>query len=989
MLSIKPLKSAQAASDYYSSAINYYQGDSEATAWFGQGKEHLKLGDEVDQKTLLNLLQGILPDGRRVQNSQGEHRPGFDMTFSAPKSVSILVGLGVAPELVQFHDEAVKYALSQIESEFTEARFVESGEIYYKKTGNLISATFRQPSSRANEPALHTHCVTMNLTFCDGKAKALASDKLRIHGVIEQIQNNAHYCGLLYRHHLANSLKNANFPIRMTGDGLFEIDGVPEELLREFSTRRADIEALMDENGWDGAKAASQAALITRNAKEEHSRESLKVNWEKRASALGFDAKAFMQYRLNTKDERDSIWQALKDKFKSLFDKFQNEPNEEEIASLCVHVAIETLSQRTSVFTDRALKAQSLKHSLIYEKAISEKSISQAITQELKGNRLYKTVCEETNQTLLTTPWLLTMEAESLVRIEANKNKVTAISHHREVSAFQKQIDKVREHPLTGSQKSAMDAILTSKDRYLAVQGYAGVAKTTMLKEAKTLIESKGYRLRGITVASSAAEELNVKAGIAADVFPMVHQELKLAAKNSLSKTIFIVDEASMLSSPQGHELIKLIEHTQSRLILVGDKAQLPTVNNGRLFGLTQEYGIKTAVMDEIVRQKNESARKSVVHATKGEVKASIDHLHHVEELPSHHERIQWIAAHWLAQNQEKREQTLLFAPTHHDRADITKIIRIGLQADGSLKGEAYFQKTLKAKALEAVQLRFASYYSAGDVIRFNQNLRQNQLKQGQYYTVGIMNRNHYRDNTLPLVDSEGKKHLFQLKHLPHYKTHTAAFERVMEVYQANQLELKTGDKVLWHRNFKDENIRNGQRAILQSIKKDHLIFKLENGQEKALSKDNPALKHLDHGYVLTNYKVQGKDASYAVGLMASHHRFSATLKNFYVQISRAVHEMTLVTDDKAALITAIQRNKDEKLASLDIISSERLKMHEAQFNHKNSLSFSIVIERQRQFEEKSVLKAQSQIRDIDYIVNNKAPGKTINSVEKMKELER
>ena len=221
-----------------------------------------------------------------------------------------------------------------------------------------------------------------------------------------------------------------------------------------------------------------------------------------------------------------------------------------------------------------------------------------------------------------------------------------------------------------------MDAILTSKDRYLAVQGYAGVAKTTMLKEAKTLIESKGYRLRGITVASSAAEELNVKAGIAADVFPMVHQELKLAAKNSLSKTIFIVDEASMLSSPQGHELIKLIEHTQSRLILVGDKAQLPTVNNGRLFGLTQEYGIKTAVMDEIVRQKNESARKSVVHATKGEVKASIDHLHHVEELPSHHERIQWIAAHWLAQNQEKREQTLLFAPTHHDRADITKIIR-------------------------------------------------------------------------------------------------------------------------------------------------------------------------------------------------------------------------------------------------------------------------------------------------------------------------
>ena len=167
------------------------------------------------------------------------------------------------------------------------------------------------------------------------------------------------------------------------------------------------------------------------------------------------------------------------------------------------------------------------------------------------------------------------------------------------------------------------------------------------------------------------------------------------------------------------------------------------------------------------------------------------------------------------------------------------------------------------------------------------------------------------------------------------------------------------------------------------------MIFKLEDGQEKALSKDNPALKHLDHGYVLTNYKVQGKDAPYAVGLMASHHRFSATLKNFYVQISRAVHEMTLVTDDKAALITAIGRNKDEKLASLDVVSSERLKMHEAQFNHENSLPLSIVIERQRQFEEKSVLRVQSQTKDIDYIMNSKVAGKTINNVEIMKELER
>ena len=539
MLSIKPLKSAKAACDYYMAAFNYYQGDSEATAWFGQGKEHLKLEDEVDQATMLNLLQGILPDGTRIQSSRGEHRPGFDMTFSAPKSVSILVGLDIAPELVNFHDNAVKYALSEIESEFTEARFVRDGEIHYKKTGNLISATFRQPSSRANDPALHTHCVTMNLTFCDGKAKSLASDRLRIHGVVEQIQNNAHYCGLLYRHHLANSLKEAGFSLRMTGDGLFEIDGVPEEVLREFSKRRENIEELMDEKGWDGAKAASHAALLTRQNKEEHNIEKLKSDWKERAFMLGFDGQYFMQNRLQRHGSQDSIWQTLNDKFKSLFDKDQKIPDEEEIAQICVQVAIETLSQRTSVFTERALKAQSLKHSLIYQSTVSEKSILTAISYEIKSNQLYKSYCVDTNQTLMTTPWLLTMEAESLARIEQNKGKVSAISTKQEVSALQKQIDSERAYPLTGSQKEAMNMILTSHDRYLAVQGYAGVAKTTMLKEARVLIENKGYQLRGITVASSAAEELRTKAGIQSDVFPIVHQELKNASKNSLSKTGF------------------------------------------------------------------------------------------------------------------------------------------------------------------------------------------------------------------------------------------------------------------------------------------------------------------------------------------------------------------------------------------------------------------------------------------------------------------
>lgn len=962
MLSIQPLKSARGAVDYYLRAFNYYQGDAMATAWIGSAKKYIpSLGDNVDEQSMLPLLEGYLPDGSKLQNNRGEHRPGFDMTFSAPKSVSILAGLDADPELVHFHDEAVKFALSKIESEFAEVRYVKNSDIHFEKTGNLLSATFRQPSSRANDPALHTHCVTFNLTFYQGKAKSLATDAKRTHGVVEQIQNNAHYCGLLYRHHLANQLKNAGYSLRLTGDGLFEIDGISDEVLRHFSQRRESIEQLMEDKGWTGAKSASNAALLTRDAKEEYDINTLKQDWQERSNSLGFDANAFVKNRTQT--EPNTLYSSIKEKIKQMLSCNQKELTEEEIAAACVFVAIETLSQRTSVFTHRALKAEALKHSLTVETAVSELVIVNAISSQIKQQNLYVAHCARENQTFLTTPWLLTLEAESLARIEYNKDSVTAIANKGEIKALQDKIDQQNEHPLTASQKAAMLAILTTKDRYLAVQGYAGVAKTTMLKEAKVLIEEKGYVLRGITIASSAAEELQTKAGIRADVFSVVHQELKQARKGALSKTIFIVDEASMLSSPQGHELIKRVEQINAKLILVGDKAQLPTVNNGRLFGLTQDYGIETVVMDEIVRQKNPEAKKSVIHATKGEVREAIDYLHHVEELESYDSRVQWIANTWLAKHAEDRRNTLLFAPTHVNRHDITQLIRHGLETEGSLTGAPFTQTTLKAKGIEAVQQRFVAYYQKGDVIRFNQDFRQNRVIRG-YYTVGNITKNNHKDNVLPLLDASGKKHLFALKHLPQYKATTSAFERVIEVYQAKRLDLKVGDQLMWTRNFKAENIRNGQRAKLSANHNDELVFTLEDGAKVSLAKNNPALKHLDYGYVLTNYKVQGKDAAHAIGLMDSHHRFSATLKNFYVQISRAVKSMTLVTDDKEQLIHAIGRNNDEKLAVLDKFSSQQLKVHDERFTHQIKLSLQPVIDKKLEFESRTIT---TQVRELNF----------------------
>ncbi|HHI9467504.1 TPA: MobF family relaxase [Legionella anisa] len=950
MLSVQPLKSAQGVADYYTAAFNYYSGDATAMQWLGKGSEHLKLNGMVEREQMLTLLEGALPNGQKLQNRQGVHRPGFDMTFSAPKSVSLLVGLGAAPELIAFHDKAVCYAISQIEREFAQTRSVRDGTMVFEKTDNLCIAAFRQPSSRANDPALHTHCVTMNLTFHQEKFKSLASDPSRCEGVVERIQNNAHYCGLIYRQHLANSLKEAGFNLRLTGDGLFEIDGIPDEVLRAFSRRRGEIEQHLEEKGWSGAKSASAATLLTRQGKEEQDIGVLEKDWHERAQALGFDAHEFLKNK-NQQLESNSFFSSLKEKVQRLINQFKKQASSSEFvaARACVHVAVETLSQKTAVFSERQLLAESMKHSLIAPQTITQLMLREAIRHEKKAQTLYEAICPETQQTVFTTPWLLTLETETIARIDYNKGMVPAITSRQRVMSFQKERESHFAYPMTESQKQSMIALLTTKDRFTAIQGYAGVAKTSMLKEAKHLIEEQGYTLRGITVASSAAHELQTKASIQTDVFPIVHQELKDSPTGSLSKTLFIVDEASMLSSHQGHELLKQIERAGARLVLVGDKAQLPSVNTGRIFSLAQDYGIKTTVMDEIVRQQNQTAKEAVICATKGDVQGALEKLN-VHTLPTHEERVQWIAKHWLSLSQEERDKTLLFAPTHANRNNITQIIREGLKQEGGLQEEVFIQKVLQAKNLEAVQQRFVAYYQKGDVVRFNQNFKNNRIKQGAYYTVDKITFKHSQDNVLPLINEEGKSIQFPLKNLPHYKTHTAPFERFIELYKAKEIDLLLGDKVMWTRNFKELNIRNGQCAKVQKINEHDMVFEAQDGTIFSIQKSHPALKHLDYSYVLTNYKVQGKDAPYAIGLMESYQQFSATMKNFYVQISRAIQGMTLVTDDKEELNKAIQRNSDEKSASLDVISSKQLKQHKEHFM-QNQLSIQSAIDKKIHFE--------------------------------------
>ena len=179
--------------------------------------------------------------------------------------------------------------------------------------------------------------------------------------------------------------------------------------------------------------------------------------------ALGFDAQEFMQYRQQCESKP---WvSVIKEKLLTLVGKNKETkmPSECDAVRACVQVATEALSQRLAVFSERTLLKESMKHSLMVPQAIAKKTLIEAIQHEKRSQTLYEAKCPNTQQTLLTTPWLLTLEAETIARIENNKGAVPALASHARVASFQKERAEFLPYPLTASQSSVHDGVI---DKY-------------------------------------------------------------------------------------------------------------------------------------------------------------------------------------------------------------------------------------------------------------------------------------------------------------------------------------------------------------------------------------------------------------------------------------------------------------------------------------------------------------------------------------------
>ncbi len=293
MLSFSQVKSAGSAGNYYTDKDNYYVIGSMDERWQGKGAEALGLEGKVDKQVFTELLQGKLPDGSdltRIQDGVNKHRPGYDLTFSAPKSVSMLAMLGGDKRLIDAHNRAVTVALNQVES-LASTRVKKDGVSETVLTGNLIIARFNHDTSRAQDPQIHTHSVVINATQNGDKWQTLASDTVGKTGFSETILANRIAFGKIYQNSLRADVESMGYKTVDAGrNGMWEMEGVPVE---SFSTRSQE---LREAAGPDASlKSRDVAALDTRKSKEAIDPAEKMVEWMNTLKETGFDIRGYRE----------------------------------------------------------------------------------------------------------------------------------------------------------------------------------------------------------------------------------------------------------------------------------------------------------------------------------------------------------------------------------------------------------------------------------------------------------------------------------------------------------------------------------------------------------------------------------------------------------------------------------------------------------------------------------------------------------------------
>ncbi|HNT27029.1 MAG TPA: MobF family relaxase, partial [bacterium] len=761
---------------------------------------------------------------------------GQDLTFSAPKSVSVLAFCSEDPavrrDMLQAHREAQRETIQWLEKECAAVNIYKDRKISgTEKTGNLIVSSFTHDSSRPVrlpdgshqiDPQLHTHAIVHNMTKDrTGKWRAIA---------FRDFYTSKMLAGAIYHNALEKGLRDRGYETLRNNDTTFEVKGVPAALLERHSQRRTAIEAYAKKNGID-LSDPKQMAKVTKNtrvSKKEVDSDRLHASWRESGRA----------YRLT----REAL-------------ASDRPPGPAVSSQAILRQATDHVSERKAVLTDRDILLESLR----------QNGGRHATTDLEAGIRKMKERGEliHTSDGRLATKDQLEAEHHLLTAVRAGKGAGTPLMKPEQVDFSEYQ--RERGFELSAGQKSASEELLTTADRYIAIQGYAGAGKTTFLQHSAEQLEKRGAcTVRGFAPSAAAAAVLQKETGIKSQTLDSFLQEAKkpmpgspgvaMRSREPGHREVWIIDESSMLSSRKAAELVTAADRMNAQVVFLGDTKQLSAIEAGNPFEQMQKHGIRTVEVTEINRQqlsvrdaaKMEKAgyspeeiaerrakagkyQEAVYDVYRGAMRTALEKVD-VVELRDARERGETLVKDYFKyrdadKHDPSKAKDTLIGTSRNDRiAELNGHIRDEMKNRGELQGDERRYTTLKSKGLTDAEARQPKNYRNGDIVQFRAADKDNGIEAGAYGTVTgrdertgtiTVRLKTGRDLAVPLTVKE-----------VHTRTMTPESKRDAAAY-------REGETVTFNRNYPSIGIKRGDSFTIQTVQGDTVHLADKEGRLK------------------------------------------------------------------------------------------------------------------------------------------------------------
>jgi Ti-type conjugative transfer relaxase TraA len=720
--------------DYYLDMARldyYFKGGEPLGQWYGEGAAELGLAGTVVEAEIRNVYRGFSPNGKikLVKNAGDAKRaPGLDLTFCAPKSVSVAWACCDPANrhiFQKINKESVQAALDYLQDSALFTRLGKAGKI--RERAKLVAALHEHSTSRCLDPHLHIHVLQFNTNGTRGTSIDLA-----------MTFKHKMAAGALFRLEETYLLRK-DLGIRTEREGsCFEIVGVPKKLIKALSKRRNSILEKLAPDGVRSAIAAQFAAFATRPKKEFISRRKMFRDTLKLAR----------KYHFGPEQVR---------KLKSLIPQRLNNPRRAQAA---IERAMERITSQQSHFLECDLVRFTAEEAQC--EGLSAKFVLQAVKQYLSHSPEIVQLQSDHHIQRYATKEMVQMEKDMLSMVKATKHdrehrvpvqilysildkystSPKLEEHPSELGNAERKTEQKNERSLSYEQKKAVRHLTQSMGSIHAVFGRAGTGKTYMLKVTHDVWKKAGYEVIGASLSGKAALGLQTDTGIPSSTLHRLLGELNSGKRKLNSKTIVVVDEAGMIGTKQMTELITHVKRSNAALKLIGDPLQLQSVDAGGPF---QAIGkeVNAFVMKDIRRQKAKWCRDAVIGMMEGRAEEVLTEyakrgLFTIAE--NREEAMKALVKDWKRKGIKAPKDNLIFTSTNFEAATINRMI----QHDRKLKGQLGLQYATVGE----------DRFYKGDRVLLCKNMQSLDICNGQLGTVcGI---NSLR-STLSLRTDDGR----------------------------------------------------------------------------------------------------------------------------------------------------------------------------------------------------------------------------------------